>query len=331
LTMKLLLVLALVALSVAGPLTEESSRWLFTHWTAEHGKQYESNQLQTRYQIFKKNLEAIRVHNEEAEAGKHGFTMAMNQFGDLTSAEFEQLYVGKIPQRKANTQRTRLAAVSPADQSIDWRTEGAVTPVKNQAQCGSCWAFSVTGTLEGMWFEYTKNTSGTGQLISLSEQQLVDCTRSINFGCQGGWPDKTIDWLSTNGGSCTEKDYPYKGVDQTCKTTCKAAVQTAGVIDLTDEDDIYPALVQFPVSILIEADQPSFQFYRGGVFDDQSCGTNIDHAVLVVGYDSDKDAWIVKNSWGTTWGDKGFIYMKRGINICGISTGPAVAKPPASH
>jgi C1A family cysteine protease len=322
------LFLAVLGLSAAAPLTEDASRWLFTHWIAQYSKQYESNELQARYEVFRNNLQFINKHNELAEAGKKSYTLAMNEFGDLTSKEFAAKFVGKIPQRNpADVRRVRMPAVK-ADDSIDWRKVGAVTPIKNQGQCGSCWAFSTTGTMEGMWFQYTKNTTGTGQLVSLSEQQLVDCTRTINYGCSGGWPDKTIDWLAANGGSCLESDYKYTARDGTCKKTCKAVAQTSGVVDLTGEDDIYPALQMFPVSILIEADQPVFQFYSGGVFDDLSCGFDIDHAVLVAGYNADDDTWIVKNSWGTSCGAQGYIYMKRGINICGISTGPAIAKPP---
>jgi len=321
------LCVALLVAVVAAQLSEDQNQFLFSRWVAQYNKAYASAaDVKYRYNIWKENLETIRLHNEAADAGKHSYTLAMNEFGDLSHAEFVAGHVGKIPERKQQPNKVKLAPVSPADESIDWRAEGAVTPVKNQQQCGSCWAFSVTGTLEGMHFLDTRNKTGKGELISLSEQQLVDCTRDINFGCQGGWPDKTIDWLSQNGGSCKEADYKYTARDGTCKK-CTAAVTTSGVIDLQSEDDIYPALTATPVSILIEADQSVFQFYKSGVFDDQSCGTNIDHAVLVVGYTSDKDYWIVKNSWGTSWGAQGYIFMKRGINICGISTGPAVAKP----
>jgi len=204
-------------------------------------------------------------------------------------------------------------------ESIDWVKNGAVTPVKNQGQCGSCWSFSTTGALEGAY--YIKN----GVLDSFSEQQLVDCDTRKNggkdMGCNGGLMDNAFSWIEKNGGLCTEEDYAYtSGTTKTagtCDTSC-TVVSGSEIISYTDvkansDNDMMSALAQQPVSIAIQADQKDFQLYKSGVFTG-SCGTKLDHGVLVVGYGSldGEDYYRVKNSWGTTWGDNGYIYLGRG-------------------
>jgi len=204
-------------------------------------------------------------------------------------------------------------------ESIDWVNNGAVTPVKNQGQCGSCWSFSTTGALEGAY--YIKN----GVLDSFSEQQLVDCDTRKNggkdMGCNGGLMDNAFSWIEKNGGLCTEEDYAYtSGTTKTagtCDTSC-TVVSGSEIISYTDvkansDNDMMSALAQQPVSIAIQADQKDFQLYNSGVFTG-SCGTKLDHGVLVVGYGSldGEDYYRVKNSWGTTWGDNGYIYLGRG-------------------
>tara|TARA_B100000902_G_C27292337_1_gene907871 strand:+ start:128 stop:1279 length:1152 start_codon:yes stop_codon:yes gene_type:complete len=207
--------------------------------------------------------------------------------------------------------------------SIDWSTKGAVTPVKNQGQCGSCWSFSTTGALEGAF--YLK----TGTLDSFSEQQLVDCDNRQNkenkgkdMGCNGGLMDNAFSWIERNNGLCTESSYPYEsGTTKTggsCKTTCEV-VPGSKITSFTDvtpksDSDMMAALSQQPVSIAIQADQKDFQLYKSGVFTG-SCGTGLDHGVLAVGYGKSHDGidfYKVKNSWGTTWGDNGYILLGRG-------------------
>jgi C1A family cysteine protease len=203
---------------------------------------------------------------------------------------------------------------------VDWRQKNAVTPVKNQQQCGSCWAFSTTGSVEGA------HAIKTGNLVSLSEQQLVDCSGAQgNQGCNGGLMDQAFQYIISNNGITTESSYPYTAQQGTCQTNVTSAATISSFVDVTanSETSLMQAINVGPVSIAIEADQPCFQFYSGGILSDPSCGTQLDHGVLLVGYGTDSSTntpyWIVKNSWGASWGESGYIRLIRNQNECGVA------------
>jgi len=265
-------------------------------------------------------LDKITLGNKQ----NHTYTMGMNAMGDMTLAEYKATKLGYKPVGRSYMRSKNTADLShvKAAAAVDWRKKGAVTPIKDQGQCGSCWAFSTTGSTEGAVQIATK------KLISLSEQQLVDCSGAQgNQGCNGGLMDQAFEYIIANGGLATEASYPYTAEDGTCNTDAQSAATITGYTDVTsgDETALQAAINIGPVSVAIEADQACFQFYSGGVLVDPSCGTQLDHGVLAVGYDNSANPpyYIVKNSWGTSWGMSGYINIGLGINECGISTEPS--------
>lgn len=290
----------------------------FAEFITKYNKKYDADEFLDRYNVYKTNAKLIEDHN----SGEEGYTMGMNEFGDLTFEEFRAKYTGFLGERTEFGRSQNLHEVIPGetfDDSLDWSSKGAVTPVKNQGQCGSCWAFSTTGGIEGAV------QVATGKLTSLSEQQLVDCAGSEgNQGCNGGLMDYGFEYVIKNGGLDTEDDYSYTAKNGQCnkQKAKKTNSPIKGYKDVAkgSETDLMSALKLNPVSIAIEADQSGFQFYSGGVFSG-NCGTRLDHGVLLVGYgtDSGKDYWKVKNSWGASWGEEGYIRLVRGKNQCGLA------------
>jgi KDEL-tailed cysteine endopeptidase len=294
----------------------------FIKYVAKFGKSYGTKEeFEFRSDIFKKNLAALVEENAKND---NTFTVGINKFADWTPAEYRRLLSYK-PTSGAKVSAEFANVSIPA--SIDWRTEGAVNPVKDQGQCGSCWAFSAVGALESRY----KITAGT--LYSLSEQQLVDCAKGSPYsseGCNGGEMTDGFDYASVKG-MMTEKDYPYKAYDQSCKYDSSLVTPVKGkghvMVSPNSALALKTAIAAGPVSVAIEADTFVFQFYSGGILNSKNCGTDLDHGVIAVGYGVDSakgEYYIVRNSWGASWGLKGYVNIAvvDGQGICGIQMEP---------
>jgi KDEL-tailed cysteine endopeptidase len=307
---------------------DESDEWKqFSNFLERFHKRYENIQeLELRFKVFRENLRNIILHNLDT---RQNFTMGINQFTDLTAQEFKDTYVSGLKSASVGSYGCKTFSSSSvgAPSSLDWRSKGAVTSVKDQGQCGSCWTFSSTGAIEGAW------AIAKGQLIDLAEQQLVDCATGISYGshgCNGGQMEGAFKYVIEHG-QCTLTSYPYTAIDGTCKS-CSTVAHISSCSDVKPNDQISlkAAVAQQPVAIAIEADTRYFQSYSSGVLTSSSCGTNLDHGVLIVGYgeENGQQYWLVKNSWGTTWGDKGYVKIARSestndAGICGIAMDPS--------
>ncbi|KAJ8772662.1 hypothetical protein K2173_027839 [Erythroxylum novogranatense] len=294
---------------------------LFESWIDKHGKIYKSveEKLQ-RFEIFKNNL----FHIDETNKKVTNYWLGLNEFADLSHEEFKKMYLGlkvDLYKRRESPEEFTYKDVQGIPKFVDWRKKGAVTPVKNQGSCGSCWAFSTVAAVEGI------NQIVTGNLTSLAEQELIDCDTTYNNGCNGGLMDYAFAFIVSNGGLHKEEDYPYIMEEGTCDMRKEESevVTISGYHDVpqNNEQSLLKALANQPLSVAIEASGRDFQFYSGGVFDGH-CGTALDHGVAAVGYGSTTavDYIIVKNSWGPKWGEKGYIRMKRNTGkpegLCGI-------------
>jgi len=296
----------------------EELKVLWNSWKVTHGKTYTVSEDAARLGIFMDNYHKVKKFNAEHEDTK----LALNKFADLTSAEFKYKNSGCAfyqPKPVGHTMPYHLRYPS----SVDWRNEGVVTPIKNQGQCGSCWTFSTTGVLEGF------HAIQTGTLLSFSEQQIVDCASSAGSGCGGGWPYLALEYTASEGLE-QESEYPYTAEDGTCEYDASLVTQTNSGYSLVATDSVdalKTSISSMPTSILIEADQDVFQLYSSGIIS-SGCGASLDHAVLAVGYAP--GYFIVKNSWGTDWGQAGYVYISddgtqnSGAGVCGILSQPVV-------
>jgi len=293
----------------------------FQEFMSKFNKKYfTTEELTTRFETYRNNMDFVVEQNQL----NNTYTLGETVFADLTLDEFHYYknnYMGGSTCQKF----TDVDVSVPS--SIDWREKGAVTGVKDQGQCGSCWSFSATGAMEGAWYVANNN------LVSLSEQQLVDCSAGFhygNHGCNGGLMDGAFQYAIDNG-MCQESEYSYTAKSGTC-TDCKPVVFISSCVDVTpkNEVDLEKAVAIGPVSVAIEADTKTFQMYKSGVITGSACGTNLDHGVLVVGYGTESTTpyWLVKNSWGATWGEDGYVKIEKSSSTntdgtCGIAIQPS--------
>ncbi|XP_008287179.1 cathepsin K [Stegastes partitus] len=314
----------LLAASALSLLDEAALDAQWEEWKSTHSREYNGlDEEWIRRTIWQKNARMIEAHNMEAALGMHSYELAMNHLGDMTSEEVVEKMTGlQIPLNSVrNFSMTLDHKVSKLPKFVDYRKKGMVTPVKDQGSCGSCWAFSSAGALEGQL------AKTTGQLTDLSPQNLVDCVKE-NDGCGGGYMTNAFKYVQENGGIDSEAAYPYVGQDEQCRyNSTGMAAQCKGYQEVPEGDEHALAVALFkvgPVSVGIDATQTTFQFYHRGVYYDSNCNKDdINHAVLAVGYGVNtkgKKYWIVKNSWSESWGNKGYILMARNRgNLCGIA------------
>ncbi|XP_062212441.1 senescence-specific cysteine protease SAG39-like [Phragmites australis] len=298
-------------------------------WMAQHGRTYKDEaEKARRLEIFRANAKLIDSFNA---AGENGHRLATNRFADLTDEEFRAARTGyRRPLPAAGSGRFRYENLSLADapQSMDWRRMGAVTGVKDQGSCGCCWAFSAVAAVEGL------NKIRTGRLVSLSEQELVDCdVYGDDQGCDGGLMDNAFSFIAARGGLASESAYPYREEDGSCRSSA-AAVRAASIrghedVPANNEAALAAAVAHQPVSVAINGADYVFRFYDGGVLGGTGCDTELNHAITAVGYGTASDGtmyWVMKNSWGTSWGEGGYVRIRRGVRgkgVCGLAKLPS--------
>jgi cathepsin F len=331
-------IIALVLVGLALAATREDFRALteFKKFMAANNKSYSNEEMRSRFQIFKSNLALIDNLNAQSKHAKFGVT----KFADMSPEEFKALYLGTKPFKpQADWPMLPLKSeqeLKDIPQDWDWRTKGAVTPVKNQGQCGSCWSFSTTGNVEGQWF------LAGNPLTSLSEQNLVDCDKECmtyqgqqvcDAGCEGGLMPNAFTYIIKNNGIDTEDSYPYEGIDDTCRfSATNVGAKISNWTMVPGQEDQMAAYLYSTGPLSIAVDATWWQFYIEGVFDFPWCGSTLDHGVLIVGYaygpdlfDQNINYWIIKNSWGADWGESGYIRVYKGDDQCGLNLFPCTS------
>jgi KDEL-tailed cysteine endopeptidase len=293
--------------------TESALKNIYNQWKLTYKINVGAAEDDYRFKVFSTNYAKITQHNNKS--GK-SYKLGLNAFTHLTQEEFAATRLGfKAPKNlRRNTTSLPLKNLKA---SVDWRSQ--LNAIKDQGQCGSCWAFSAVGALEGV------HSIKKGNLYNLAEQELVDCSSSYgNMGCSGGLMDYAFQYVIDNKGLNAQTDYPYTAVDGDCQPVTARNAQVSSFVDVTPNSAaaLKAAINQHPISVAIEADTFTFQAYTSGVINDDSCGTNLDHGVVAVGYDdaANPPYYIVRNSWGASWGDAGHVKIgiQDGAGICGI-------------
>ncbi|KAK8803464.1 hypothetical protein WA158_001158 [Blastocystis sp. Blastoise] len=290
----------------------------FGNYQSLFNKKYSGLELQYRLQVFSKNLDFINNENKK----NHTYLLGFTSLTDLTNEEYQQSKLCGCAAPKPNeylrkTQATSIHRSLP--ESIDWREKGAVNPIRDQGDCGSCWAFAAVASIEGAHFQ------STGELLSLSPQQLVDCDPS-SYGCESGLVEYAFRYIISNKGICSEEDYPYTAVTGTCNDKkCKPAtsISSFSIVPRWSGESMLTAISERVVSLGIASRSDVFQHYSSGILDSEDCGTNISHYVAAVGYgeENGKKYFIIRNTYGENWGEKGYIrlaYTEEGMGMCGI-------------
>ena len=301
----------------------------FAEFGTRFGRQYDTlDEFKHRFEVFRDNFRSISAYNKDP---RHNTTLELNQFSDMTQDEFRTHFLRPFDATVGNRFGCEefAATGSNTPDAVDWRDHGAVTSVKDQGQCGSCWSFSAAGAVEGL--AAIQNIP----LVSLSEQQLVDCASGFEYGshgCNGGSMDGAFKYV-VESGLCAEVEYPYvSGVSKeggACDSSrCSPVAHTSGCADVRSADQVAlrEAVARQPVSVAIDAESTVFQFYSSGVIESDACGTTLNHGVLAVGYgtEANNDYWLVKNSWSADWGDNGYVKIGRSDSsrdngVCGVA------------